>query len=598
MKFIFSWRESITNKLIILFLLIGIGSTIIVGVYSYYSARRSLIDRTFDQLTSVKFVKKNRIEDFFSDRFRDINLLSRTSEVADMISLLQHTFQNNKKKIFTFPESDKYKQFFNLNVKTYGYYDKFIVCDTAGNYIYTSGLTSDSLHLLGSGAINYLSLLQLKDSVIKKKNIVFSDFRKDNFNNDKPAYYIAAPVFDDRKNFTGMISMLISTNAINNIMLVNSSKTGLGETGESYLVGSDYFMRSDSRFIPNSIMKQQVKSSASIAAFEGKQYAEIINDYRNIPVLSSYCKLNIPGINWVILAEIDLKEAMIPVEHTRNDILLLSAVLVLFILAITIIIARSISLPIIRLKNASVKVGEGDFGAQVYVKNKDEIGALAASFNAMTEKLKITTEQRLTALIDGQEIERQRISRELHDGLGQYLIAIKLKLENIVGNMAPGSIVQLQEMFDNTIDEVRKISDNLMPSILKEFGPETALKNLCKMISQTSGLNITFESLPLKCKPDDKKSTYLYRIAQEALNNIVKHAEATSVSLQLVELGNHIELIIEDNGKGFNFGQDFRSMGNGIHNMRERTSILGGAFELNSSEGSGTTIVVKIPLHE
>jgi signal transduction histidine kinase len=189
----------------------------------------------------------------------------------------------------------------------------------------------------------------------------------------------------------------------------------------------------------------------------------------------------------------------------------------------------------------------------------------------------------------------------LHDGLGQYLIAIKLRLENIVNNIEPDakdSIIQIQEMFDNTIDEVRKISDNLMPSILKEFGPETALKNLCKMISQSSGLNIIFESLPLKSKPDDRICTYIYRIAQEALNNIVKHAEASSVRLQLIELGNHIELIVEDKGKGFNFGRDFQNMGNGIYNMRERTSILGGTFELNSNKGSGTTIIVKIPIHE
>jgi two-component system NarL family sensor kinase len=601
MKFIFFWQKSITNKLIILFLLIGIGSTIIVGVYSYYSARHSLIDRTFDQLTSVKFVKKNRIEDFFSDRFRDINLLSRTTEVEDMISLLHSTYQNNKKEIYTTPASDKYKQFFNLYVKTYGYYDKFIVCDTVGNYIYTSGQDTDSLHLVGPDILKYSSLQQLKDSVVKKKKIVFLDFKKDNFNNDKPAYYIAAPIFDNSKNYIGMISMLVSKNAINNIMLVNSSKTGLGETGESYLVGADFYMRSDSRFIPNSIMKQQVKTKASMSAFEGKQEAEIINDYRNIPVLSSYCKLNIPGINWVILAEIDLKEAMIPVEHTRNDIFLLSTVLILFILAITIIIARTISLPIIRLKNASIKVGEGDFAAQVYVKNKDEIGALAASFNAMTKKLKITTEQRLTALIDGQEMERQRVSRELHDGLGQYLIAIKLKLENIVNNTDPklkDPLVQVQEMFDSTIEEIKKISDNLMPSILKEFGLETALRNLCKMFSRTTGLNVHFESLALKSLPDVRKSTYLYRIAQEALNNVIKHSEATEAWLQLIKLGSHIELIVEDNGKGFNFGQDFRSSGNGIYTMRERTSILGGTFELKSDEGSGTIIVVKIPLHE
>ena len=150
-------------------------------------------------------------------------------------------------------------------------------------------------------------------------------------------------------------------------------------------------------------------------------------------------------------------------------------------------------------------------------------------------------------------------------------------------------------MFDNTIDEIRKISDNLMPSILKEFGAETALEYLCQTIAKTSGLKIQFSSMPLEFKPDDKIKTYLYRISQEALNNIVKHAEATNVSLQLIENNIDFELTIKDNGKGFVFGKDFRSLGNGIYNMRERTNILGGTFELISKEDVGTIIIVKIP---
>jgi PAS domain S-box-containing protein len=426
----------------------------------------------------------------------------------------------------------------------------------------------------------------------------------------------------------------------------------------------------------------------------------------------------------VIIAEIDLKEAMIPVEKIRNDILFLSIIVILFILGITYVIARTISQPIIRLKNASVKVGEGDFNTRVDIPGKNEIGALAESFNSMTEKLKTTTEQlhereerlrhfyeattdgiilhengkpllvnhalssltgfseqelmqkeikgiitsvinrtevtdylnihayeascisksgktfpvevqqgfveykgrkidatvlrditqrkevesalkderakRLSALIDGQEMERQRVSRELHDGLGQFLIAIKLKLENIIYTQQAykGSLLEVQEMFNTTIDEVRRISDNLMPSILKEFGLETALRNLCKLMAQASNINIRFESLPLKRKMEERISTYLYRISQEALNNVVKHAQATEVGIELLELGNYIQLIIEDNGKGFDVDKHFNSQGNGIYNMRERINVIGGSIEIKSKPGKGTIIDIKIPLYE
>ena len=701
----------------------GIGSTIIVGVYSYYSARSSLINRTFNQLTSIRVVKKNRIEDFFSDRFRDINLYSQTSEVKKMLSYSGKIFlKKNNQKLINSPH--EYDQFLNLYVRAYEYYKKFIITDTLNNIIFTSGAAiNDSLHFDKLTKHEYSCIRILIDSATKSKNTVFLDFKNDPFNQNNASYYLSTPVLNSNKKNIGYISLLVSTKAINNIMLVNSTETGLGETGESYLVGHDFYMRSDSRFIPNSLMKQAVKTTASTKALKRNQGTEIINDYRNIPVLSSYSMLSVHGINWVIIAEIDLKEAMIPVENIRNDILLLSAIVILFILGITYIIARTISQPIIRLKNASIKVGEGDFNTRVDISGKNEIGALAESFNSMTAKLKTTTEQlhereerlrhfyeatvdgiilyennrpllvnnalsvltgfsenelmkkeigeiitsvgnttevtdylnihayeascisksgrtfpievqqgfveykgrkinatvlrditkrkevesalkderakRLSALIDGQEMERQRISRELHDGLGQFLIAIKLKLENITyaQQANKGSLNEIQEMFNTTIDEVRKISDNLMPSILKEFGLETALRNLCKLMAQASKINISFEFLPLKKKLEERISTYLYRITQEALNNVVKHAQATEASVELLELGNYIQLIIEDNGKGFDIDKNIKSQGNGIYNMRERVNVIGGRIEIISRLEEGTTINIKIPLN-
>ncbi len=701
----------------------GIGSTVIVGVYSYFSASKSLTDRTFDQLTSIRVVKKNRIEDFFSDRFRDIYLFAQTSEVKEMTTLPYTKKTEISNNIYSI-SSNEYDQFFNLYIKAYDYYDKFIITDTLNHIIYTSSTSNDSLHIDNLSKPQYSCIKILNDSSSKINNSIFLDFLNDPFNQHLPSYYISSPILNNKKKKCGYISLLISINAINNIMLENSSENGLGETGESYLVGQDYFLRSDSRFIQKSLMKQRVKTTASQNALSGKQGTEIINDYRNIPVLSSYSKLNIHNVNWAIIAEIDLKEAMIPVMKIRNDIFFLSTLLILFILAITYIIARTISQPIIRLKNAAIKIGEGDFNTRVEVAGKDEIGALTESFNSMTAKLKTTTEQlhereerlrhfyeattdgiilhennkpillnnalsiltgftedelmkkeiseiilplskknkitgylnihafealcisntgknfpvevqqglveykgrkinatvlrdiskrkevesalkderekRLSALIDGQEIERQRMSRELHDGLGQFLIAIKLKLENIINaqHASKDSLLEVQEMFNTTIDEVRKISDNLMPSILKEFGLETALRNLCKLMGQASNINIIFESLPLKKKLEERISTYLYRISQEALNNIVKHSQATDASIELFELGNYIQLIIKDNGKGFNYNSHYKSQGNGIYNIHERVNVIGGTIEMKSKKGEGTIIDIKIPLYE
>jgi methyl-accepting chemotaxis protein len=364
----------------------------------------------------------------------------------------------------------------------------------------------------------------------------------------------------------------------------------------SYKPAKEFYKIIDNDFIPAVKSGDKQKTKELVNGILKEKYLDHRKHIDNVVVMANdYCK----------------KTEDYAKDETNNRILMLIIIgitaIASSVFVFAFVMSRKIITPLKKLQKASEQVGEGDYNISLQVSSLDEIGFLTDTFNKMTLKIKKQTKEldeektrRLSSLIDGQEIERQRISRELHDGLGQYLIAIKLKLENIINTEKSNNdlLLDVQQMFDTTIDEIRKISDNLMPSILKELGLETALRNLCKMMAQASNIDITFESLPLKKKFDERINTYLYRISQEALNNVVKHSVASEVSIQLLELRNHIELIIEDNGKGFDFGHDFRSKGNGIYNMRERASILGGTFELKTNNDSGTTITVKIPLYD
>ncbi len=208
---------------------------------------------------------------------------------------------------------------------------------------------------------------------------------------------------------------------------------------------------------------------------------------------------------------------------------------------------------------------------------------------------------RLSWVIDGQEIERQRLARELHDGLGQSLIALKLKLESVeVGDVKnQKKLDDLRKLFNKTIDEIRRISYDLMPAGLNEFGIFNALQNLCKEISEHASIKIDFEAEQnlKKTELSEKCSMYLYRITQEAINNSVKHAEAMLISVNVLRLENFIVLSIADNGKGFKFEATHKYVGNGIYNMRERVNMLNGTFEVNSEENNGTEVIVKIPMN-
>ncbi len=143
---------------------------------------------------------------------------------------------------------------------------------------------------------------------------------------------------------------------------------------------------------------------------------------------------------------------------------------------------------------------------------------------------------RLSSMIDGQEIERQRLARELHDGLGQSILAIKMRLER-TANASPEKSKQIMEevqmLFANTIQEIRSISNNLVPAVLNELGLADALQNLCREVTKSSAIKIECEANVHSLKNTDKINTYLYRIAQEALNNAVKHSKASHVNLKL-----------------------------------------------------------------
>jgi signal transduction histidine kinase len=287
-------------------------------------------------------------------------------------------------------------------------------------------------------------------------------------------------------------------------------------------------------------------------------------------------------------------------------ILLLSAFIILIFFGFVLLISRRITKPLIRLRNAAVNLGKGQYDIDLPVQTQDEIGALTESFNIMARQIKEKTTElqrerfgRMRSVFDGEEMERQRLSRELHDGIGQSLIAIKLRLENLLyqdGKDIRNSIQELKNYFDQIIDEVRRISNNLMPSVLEVFSIPIAFRNLFSETEEHSGLRIHFEARGNFDDLDKKIKTYIYRLTQEALNNIVKHAEAREVRVNLTRNTDHLILVIRDDGKGFSTETVGKEGGNGIHNMRERASLLQGQIEILSAPSSGTTITLNVPI--
>jgi signal transduction histidine kinase len=393
----------------------------------------------------------------------------------------------------------------------------------------------------------------------------------------------------------GLILLEIPSDGINRIMLRDNSRIGLGASGEAYIIGNDYLMRSSSRFIRNAILRIPVRSLTAIEALKGGNGAGITPDYRGIPVFSAYEPLDIPGLKWNLLAEIDYEEAMVPVASLRNDILIVSLILSIFILGISQLISKMITQPVFRLRDAASRLGRGELGSKVTIGTGDEIESLADAFNTMSDQLRAERMNTIRALYDGQEMERRRVSMELHDGLGQKLVGAKLQIENCSEEDAGCLARTMKETkagLLGIIEELRRISNDLMPATLDEFGLETALRTLCAEVGKNQGVEVEFEA-EAEALPSDFRAVYLFRIAQEAIQNTLKHAGATIISIQLLETRDSLILILEDNGKGFE--PDKQPRGNGLPNMTGRAILMGGTLSVESEPGKGTTVRVKIP---
>lgn len=213
-------------------------------------------------------------------------------------------------------------------------------------------------------------------------------------------------------------------------------------------------------------------------------------------------------------------------------------------------------------------------------------------------------EKLTSARVASQEEERRRIAREIHDGLGQMLTAIKFNVEVLEDSVGQDEeekkkLEEIKTLLDNVMTEAREISYNLMPSVLEDFGLAPALQLLCENVSRRMNLNVTFRSHGIDGRFDRSLEVNLYRIVQEALNNVAKHSGATAADVQLLGMEGRTRLVIEDDGRGFNTSGSAKEVrpggGIGIVSMRERAVSFGGTLMIESSPGKGTTIIVEIP---
>lgn len=198
------------------------------------------------------------------------------------------------------------------------------------------------------------------------------------------------------------------------------------------------------------------------------------------------------------------------------------------------------------------------------------------------------------ALIFAQEEERKRIARDLHDGIGQSLLLIKKQMAS-----THETTVENQKMISETLEEVRSISRDLHPFQLEKFGLTAAITEAINKVENSTELFITKESSNIDKLLTAKAEINLFRTIQEAMSNIVKHANATAAKISIQADTNGILVKIQDNGKGFDHELKLaKSKSLGLRTMHERVSSIGGQLNIEKGSPKGTTIVIKVPIKE
>lgn len=213
-------------------------------------------------------------------------------------------------------------------------------------------------------------------------------------------------------------------------------------------------------------------------------------------------------------------------------------------------------------------------------------------------KQKESEQQLLTfnAMLEGQEKERTRLSRDLHDGLGGTLAGIKLHLQSQANQTQQPGLQPIIEQMADAVKELRRIAHNTMPENLLRFGLEAAVSDLCENL-QTPATVINFYATNLSKHLSQQEQLTIYRIIQELLGNALKYANASEILVQCIQSENHFSITVEDNGNGFDVDTTMDKSGMGLFNVQNRTRYLQGTMDIQSSKEVGTTVNIDLKVN-
>jgi methyl-accepting chemotaxis protein len=394
---------SIRTQVLALIITALISLSTMLTVAAVMKSKDTLMKKSYNSLTSARDSKVNQIQNFFSERIGDINVLAVNGNVKNLTNDLIYVHKElGVQATDNYPVtnplakektaiSDKFFQFY---AKEYGYYDVFIVCAKHGHVMYSQAKESDYGENVGTGALKNSGLGEVYRKVKELKRPVFVDMKPYAPSSGAPAMFLGAPVYIDG-DFKSIIVLQISDLSINKIM---QFRKGYADSQEDYLVGQDKLMRSDS-FLDSK--GHSLKASfannitadteATRAALSGHTDTKIVIDYNGNPVLSSYSPVKVgQDLKWAILSEIDEAEVLITPNEIRNFLVTTAIIIFIIVFIISLyIILVSVIRPLEKFKSKILEISSNhDLTLKVDTHAPKEIMEMGNSFNILIESLK------------------------------------------------------------------------------------------------------------------------------------------------------------------------------------------------------------------
>jgi len=430
-----------------------------------------------------------------------------------------------------------------------------------------------------------------------------------------PMGFLGTPVFGVHKD--QLLGVILAVMPLSDVQKILAEHTHDETTQTTYLVGRDGQFRTGCQ-APARTPSSALDAAAVRPALAGEQGTTALAEDRGREALASFTPLAVGNVRWALVTMTNLSDVLSPARQLDGRIAISFLMLSVIGCGLLVLVLRRVVLtPIQSLTEAARRAERGDFGSSVEVRGADEMGELGRAMNRMMQSVggSLTqTQARLAAsqvdlhqvsarLNTAREHERARLARDVHDHLGQSLTALKMDVTEVRRRLHRGDragietrLAEMDSLIDASLGETRRLAFELRPPILDEVSIDEAMRGYVLDFARRSGIRSRFDARRAADGPDvaADRASALFRILQEALTNVARHAAAQRVDVQLIVDHEDVMLMVSDDGRGIDSA--VRHVGLGLTNMRDRALLLGGDVSVESGPDAGTTVVARVPV--